>query len=500
MDKVMNMLPCGFLTTTEKGKITFINKYLLDLLLIKEGDVVGKKLLHDFFPVGVRMYFETHVNPLLQMQRSVEEISIELVRSDNFRIPVLLQAIIKTNEGDNKKTVHYTFFDISQRKKYERELLLAAEKEKELSLQLQATNMQIKKDNAYYKSIIENKSFYIIKADLAANFTYLNPAYCKRMGIEEDDLLGKSALTFVLPEDHHLAMESTEAILANPDGTSWINLRVLSPAGILTFQWETCLLRNEELNVSELLCIGHDVTPLIKKQEELQALNHITTLQNQRLNNFTYITSHNIRSHVSNLIGLIDGTDIDDPQDTIQSFNMLRKSVIALDETIRDLNNVISIQDNTGLPKRTLNVKDEIDKVIQIIQHSLSASKAAVYYNLPDHNQLRTNPAYFESILLNLLTNAIKYRSLDRNPEISITMAKAGNYNMLVVRDNGLGIDLDRNQDQLFGMYKTFHGNKDAKGIGLFITKTQIDALRGKIEVESVVGVGTVFKVYFPDT
>jgi hypothetical protein len=68
---------------------------------------------------------------------------------------------------------------------------------------------------------------------------------------------------------------------------------------------------------------------------------------------------------------------------------------------------------------------------------------------------------------------------------------------ILNVSDNGIGIDMKKNGDKLFGMYKTFNNNPDARGIGLFITKNQIDAMGGKVEVESELGKGTSFKIYF---
>jgi signal transduction histidine kinase len=97
--------------------------------------------------------------------------------------------------------------------------------------------------------------------------------------------------------------------------------------------------------------------------------------------------------------------------------------------------------------------------------------------------------------LQNLLTNAIKYKHPDRNPVINITTQKTGNDVYLVFEDNGVGIDMQRHGDQLFGMYKTFHQNSDSKGIGLFITRNQVEALGGSIKVESAVNVGTKFTV-----
>jgi len=110
---------------------------------------------------------------------------------------------------------------------------------------------------------------------------------------------------------------------------------------------------------------------------------------------------------------------------------------------------------------------------------------------------IETNPAYFESIFLNFITNGIKYRSKERKPFIKISYKVMNNNSVFIVEDNGLGMDMNKVGDKLFGMYKTFHHNSDAKGIGLFITKSQIEALKGKIEVESEQNIGTKFKITF---
>ena len=106
-------------------------------------------------------------------------------------------------------------------------------------------------------------------------------------------------------------------------------------------------------------------------------------------------------------------------------------------------------------------------------------------------------PAYLDSILMNFITNGVKYKHPDREPTLKFSTEKKGEYTLLNIEDNGLGIDLDKYGSKLFGMYKTFHTNKDSRGIGLYITKNQVEAMHGKIEVESKLGEGTKFKVFF---
>jgi signal transduction histidine kinase len=111
---------------------------------------------------------------------------------------------------------------------------------------------------------------------------------------------------------------------------------------------------------------------------------------------------------------------------------------------------------------------------------------------------LNVIPAYLDSILLNLITNAIKYRSLEKESYLKITSSENENYFIISFEDNGLGLNLKKHKEKLFGMYKTFHKNLNSKGLGLFITKNQIEAMDGKIEVESEENKGSTFKIFFP--
>jgi PAS domain S-box-containing protein len=355
-------------------------------------------------------------------------------------------------------------------------------------------------DDSFYRSIIENQSFYIIKTDLQGRYTYMNPYFCLILGISKEDWIGRYSIELIVPEDHAICIETVEKCFAAPDVMQKAILRKPVANGIvINTQWEFSMLKDENGQLSEVLCIGHDITPLIQRQKDLQTLVDITAVQNKRLQDFTYIVSHNIRSHVANLSGILSITDMKDEQSRNESFTLLKNVVGSLDETIYHLHDIISIQGNTNLPECMLNLKEEIEKVLLVIHMSFTSSGASIAYDFEDGEQIHTNQAYFESILLNLFTNCIKYRSLDRSPFIKISLVREGHYRLLTVQDNGRGIDLSKYRDKLFGMYNTFHGNKDAKGLGLFIVKAQIEALKGEIEVKSEVGAGTSFMVYFAD-
>jgi signal transduction histidine kinase len=132
------------------------------------------------------------------------------------------------------------------------------------------------------------------------------------------------------------------------------------------------------------------------------------------------------------------------------------------------------------------------------LQAIIEKDDIRIEVDVPKELQIKGVLAYLESVVLNLVSNAIKYRDPKKKDNfVSITAFEEGQTIMLKVADNGLGIDLEKYGQKLFGMYKVFHGNKDARGIGLFITKNQIESMGGSISVESIPLKGTTFCVTF---
>ncbi len=237
-----------------------------------------------------------------------------------------------------------------------------------------------------------------------------------------------------------------------------------------------------------------------KEQEKTttEALN-IVSEQNKRLLNFSYIVSHNIRSHASNISG-IASILAEDPETEVrhQFVNGLVSSSKNLDSTLRHLNELLNIQSRVNIHKETVQLKEVVDRTIQAIALDVKANDVHLDLQISEEFVVNTDRAYLDSIVLNLISNAIKYRKPDIPPIITIQSGEIQKQNWFSISDNGMGIDLVKYGDRIFGMFKTFHGNRDARGIGLFITRNQIEALGGKIEVNSTPGEGTTFTVYLP--
>lgn len=240
-----------------------------------------------------------------------------------------------------------------------------------------------------------------------------------------------------------------------------------------------------------------DVT---KKKEIEKNLNHsfdLVSQQNKRLLNFSYIVSHNLRSHTSNISSLIELIETaEDEHEREQMLELLKSVSNALNETMINLNEVVNIQTNISLTTEKVNLFNYVTATLKLLSNQIESNNVLVHNLISEDEEINYNPAYLESILFNIISNAIRYCHKERKSIISIKCYHENDFKIIEIADNGIGIDLKKNENKIFGMYKTFSGLDDSRGIGLFITKNQVDAMGGNIMVESEPNVGTTFKIF----
>ncbi len=149
------------------------------------------------------------------------------------------------------------------------------------------------------------------------------------------------------------------------------------------------------------------------------------------------------------------------------------KSTHLLNETINDLVKVIIIKDNPSMQKEEVSLNDVFENVFSQLAFQIELHKPLIKLKLDKVPLLYINKAYIDSILLNLLTNSIKYKSENRKLKITVTADQIEDKTILTFKDNGIGIDLERNRDKIFGLYQRFHNYPDSKGLGLYLVKSQ---------------------------
>ncbi|OXA84880.1 sensor histidine kinase [Flavobacterium hercynium] len=279
--------------------------------------------------------------------------------------------------------------------------------------------------------------------------------------------------------------------------------RVMTSSGNYKWILDRGKVIERDENGKPLRVIGTHTDVSLQKEKELELLKTMKLYsdQNSRLLNFSHIVSHNLNTQAGNIKSILDFIDADVDKHTInEMLEHLRTVSNDLNETISNLTQIVTTQSNINIAVVPLRLGEYIEKTISTIKGYDKQTKVTIVNNVPQYLTINFNPAYLESVLLNFTTNAIKYAHPDRDPIIVFDfLIEPEGFKALKITDNGLGIDLAVYGDLLFGMYKTFHKHQEARGIGLYITRNQIEAMKGSISVESEVGVGTSFKIVFND-
>ena len=216
-----------------------------------------------------------------------------------------------------------------------------------------------------------------------------------------------------------------------------------------------------------------------------------------------FVISHDIKSPLANIRGLIDIYRLNqkngNEQENDQIVTLIESSVKKLASKIDDLNKVIDARNEPSKTAETIDFSQLLYNIKVVISLEIRNKNAVITEDFSGATRVRYPRSYLESIILNLLTNAIKYKAKDRDPVINLKTEKIPGYTVLTVSDNGIGIDLKKHSGKLFRVFQRFHRSVEGKGLGLNLVKSQVESLGGKIEVESEVGEGTVFKVYLKD-
>lgn len=298
-----------------------------------------------------------------------------------------------------------------------------------------------------------------------------------RAEIENQNRLLKEKQDELAAQNEEL-VQNQEEISAQRDMLSRQNDELMQARTKIEEQNREILMKNENLEVE-----------VQKRTAELVEYN-------QQLEQFAFISAHNLRSPVARILGLGNLFDL---ADSLQEKHDVLKRVLEttrdLDGVVRDLNKILDIRrDNTGIISET-DLTEEIEKVKQTLKSEIEATGAIIEYDFTNANLVRTITSYIDSILFNLISNSIKYRHPERRPEIRITSVYNNQTLLLTFTDNGLGMDLSLYGDKVFSLYNRFHSHVEGKGLGLYLVKTQLDAIGGRIHVESEPEKGTTFHI-----
>ncbi|MCC9166864.1 PAS domain S-box protein [Pontibacter harenae] len=372
---------------------------------------------------------------------------------------------------------------------------ITRQKEEEQQLRLLESGIMNANDSIIIAEPVELKDGRRLK------IVYANAAFTKMTGYSADEVLGHSPRMLVGPESDEAevvklakALEDfkpceLELILYKKSGEPfWSNFSALpipDKSGVFT-HW---------------IVVQRDTSERKKYEVERELMIQDLIQSNADLKQFSYITSHNLRSPLSNLLGIVKLLDLSTihGERNLLLIEKFKESTVQLNRIVNDLLEILIIKNNINVKTEKLGLRTAFSEVITSVESLLQEVNGSCTFDFSQGDEVFFNPGYLHSILLNLLTNSIKYRSGERKLQISVSTEKKDGAMQLNFTDNGLGIDLNRYGDRIFGLYQRFHNHPDSKGLGLYITHTQMIAMGGNILVESEVNKGTTFTLQFSD-
>jgi len=356
-----------------------------------------------------------------------------------------------------------------------------------------------------WKFAVKNSNIGVWDWDATTKQVFLSNESKSILGLKEDEInnISEAWNKRVHPDDLETYNTDFQNHLEGKIDSYRNEHRVLCKDG--TYRWilDRGKIASKDKSGKPLHIIGTHVDITQRKKNEM-LLNEnfkIISDQNKRLYNFTHIVSHNLRTHIGNLTSVLEFHENSTSQEEKdEMFNHLKTISSALTTTITNLNDIISAKPEYSNTNGKINISRTIANILDNLEMDINAKKARITTDIDSNLCIRGNLAYLESIFHNLISNAIKYVHPKKTPKVSIKSIETHDGFEILVSDNGIGIDLEKYKDQIFGMYHTFHesNRQDSEGIGLYLTKIQVEELGGQISVESKLNIGTTFKLFFP--
>jgi PAS domain S-box-containing protein len=333
----------------------------------------------------------------------------------------------------------------------------------------------------------------------------VNPALCQLVGYRKEELLQMAYQDITHPDDLEADQALVRKMLAKEIKSYQIEKRYFHKNGQLIWVMLTVSLvwgaeGEPQFFIAQIVDISttkYLIGALEQKNESL----HMTALdlegKMKQLEDFNNIVAHNLRGPAGNIQTLLSMMPRSVPGITENPvYNMLVQATGNLRDTLGDLLKVIEVKLNRNIAFEECHLEEILTKILTALGIQISVKKAVIEKHL-QVPLIRYPKVYLESILYNLVSNALKYADPERAPVIEINTHFENNRVVLTVKDNGLGIDLKKHGEQIFKLNKVFHKGFDSRGVGLFMTKNQLETFGGQIAVRSQPGEGTAFTVRF---
>ncbi len=465
LNTLLESIDDAFLSMDKDWKLTYLNSQAEQLLGISCEGALGVSMW-SLFPEEAGGTYQQHY------QRALD--TGEAVRFESYYEREKLWLEVKAYPFADGVSVLFT--DVTKRVKDEKQLKL-------LALVARGT------DNS------------VIITDAHGRTEWINEAFVKHTGYALEELVGRTPGEVLQgPETDPATVSFIRERMQRQLPFSATILNYKKSGRKLWYFMDVTPIFDETGKLTQYVAIQQNITFRKEAEASQAAMTQDLYRHNRDLQQFTYVISHNLRAPLANALGLAKVlTKLDKTTDVFDTaLANLRQSMVQADDVLKDLNLLLSIRDKKDIEAlEPLDLKEVCQQAIHNLDDALQQCGGQVALDVECHLVTRGNRAYLYSIFYNLLSNSIKYRSEERPLQVDIQCATGAHGGATVTfTDNGSGFDMFKAGSDVFQLYKRFHTNQRGRGIGLFLVKTHVEAMGGKIEVASEVNFGTRFTIH----
>ncbi|REL24521.1 PAS domain-containing sensor histidine kinase [Rhodohalobacter sp. SW132] len=356
---------------------------------------------------------------------------------------------------------------------------------------------ELKKSEYDYELFFNLSPDLVCIAGFDGYFKRVNPAVQNLLEYSFDELYSRPINDFIHPDDRERTSIARENIHRSDSLLNFENRYVTKKGSVVWLEWTSEPVPDDRL----VFAIAKNIT--YKKQleaEQIRLIDELSTV-NDELKQFNLTASHDLRSPLSSLMTIFDLLDVSKISDreTLELIEILKLSGIQLKDTLNRYVDRLSNKRVCEVNVEKVNLMQTLDSIIQAIPLLIRTSKTQIQSDFSELPEVTFNPAYLESIFMNLITNSIKYAGNGRSPVIKIRSEIENDTPKVFFEDNGRGFNMESVRGKIFGINQTFHKNFDSKGVGLYLVHKHITDMGGEISVESTENIGTRFVITFKE-
>jgi len=372
----------------------------------------------------------------------------------------------------------------------------------ELETRVEARTAELQESEMRFRNMADAAPAMLWVTDPDGQCTYLNAQWYAFTGQTEAEALGLGWTRAVHPDD--AAQAGQQFLAANARRARFhFRYRLRRHDGVYRWAIDAGQPRFEEDGTyAGFVGTVFDIHEQQLAEDELHTTNTRLTRTNVDLDNFIYTASHDLKAPITNIEGLLLALEDELPEagrrgDVPLMLTMMQDAVDRFRRTIDHLTDLSRLQKEHSPDPDAVALAAVVEAVRLDLTPLLATTQGQLTVDIPADLTVTFAEKHLRSVVYNLLSNAFKYHHPDRRPVVQLRARPAADYVVLEVQDNGLGLDLAQGEEKLFAMFQRLHTHVEGTGVGLYMVKRVLENAGGRIEVESEVGLGSTFRVYF---